>query len=184
MSFVPTLTVLDVLKTKLEALRWTPEGGVAEPAFERVELFDLQELAKAIEELRVFKARACFVVLDIERFENELAGNKLLVRQRRAVALLITDRNYGSRQRALEGTGTSPGVLALKDLVLSGEPGDPAASVLGLLATGVVCEPAFGAFIELRDTARDDLAGRIAYEQDLELIGGSTEFRLGAGPIR
>lgn len=179
MSFIPTLTVLDALKAKLEALQWTPEGGSPEPAFGAVKLFDLSELDTAFEELLVFKQRACFVVLDVERFENEISGSKLLAAQRRTVALLITDRDYGKRQRALEGSATSPGVLALKDLVL-----DPSAEVLGLITEGVVCEPGAGGFLELKSDARDRNPGRICYEQDLELSGGDAEFAIGPAPIR
>src|SRR4051812_6913316 len=119
MSFKSTLDVLNALKAKLEALTWTPAGGVAEPAFKKVELFDITELDTAMSELFIFKDRVCLVVLDSENYENDtLTSTKLLSKQTRSVALVIADRNFGKRQRALIGSDGSPGVLVLKDLIL------------------------------------------------------------------
>ena len=189
MAFTNTLTVLNALKAKLEALQWTPQGGPAEAAFKRVDLFDISEIETAIEELFVFKDRVCFVVLDSEHFDNEAAtSTKVISKMTRSVALLIADRNYGKRQKALIGTDASPGVLGLKDIVLNGDDSGPDSSVIGLLKNGntdlrVFCRPVNGVFIRLQDKKRENLAGRIVYEQDIEIRGGYFEASLGRGPI-
>ena len=180
MAFCSTIAALEALKTKLEALQWTPpvEGGVAAAAFERVEIFDISELETALTELRVFKGRVCFIILDTETFTTEGGPTKLIVRQTRQVAILIADRDYGARQRALVGSAASPGVLGLKDLVLNGEADAPQKSILGSLVDGVACVPTNGTVMELRGEQRDDLAGRVVCEQDVELRGGYREVRL------
>jgi hypothetical protein len=188
MAFTNTLTVLNALKAKLEALQWTPQAGPAEAAFKRVDLFDISEIETALEELFVFKDRVCFVILDSEHFDNEATtSTKVISKMTRSVALLIADRNYGKRQKALIGTDASPGVIALKDIVLNGDD-RPDSSVIGLLRDGVTdlrvyCRPVNGVFIRLQDKKRENLAGRIVYEQDIEIRGGFFEATLGRGPI-
>lgn len=179
MAFTPTITVLTALKAKLEALEWTPAAGPAEPAFQKVALFDVDDLSTALKDLLVFKDRACFILLDADRCDNELVGTKILSRQTRTVALLITDRDYGKRADALVGDATRPGVLALKDLIL-----DPANEIIGDLVTGVAVLPGTGSPMRITGEQRDNLTGRLAYELDLELRGGFMEVRLnGPGPI-
>lgn len=185
MAFKPTITVLNVLKARLEALQWTPpgEGAEPEPAFERVELFDMSDLEAALRELLVFKGRCCFIILDSERFDNSTEGQKLLSRQVRTVVLMIADRNYAKRQKAMVGDSSTPGVLVLKDLVLNGEANAPEKSVLGLMKSGaenlgVVAVPVSGSFVGLRDEGRDNLPGRLAWSIDLELRGGWFEVRM------
>ncbi len=184
MSLKPTLTVLDALKAKIEALQWVPAAGAAEAAFQKVALFDMSDLETALQELLIFDGRVCVIVLVSEQFENGAGGGlKLIMRQLRHVSLLIADRDYGNRQNALTGSETSPGVLALKDLVLSGQ-------VLGLLTSGapavslgITVTPTQGAFVRLVDQTRENLAGRLCWEQDLELRGGYLEALLGPGPV-
>jgi hypothetical protein len=178
MSFTPTLTVLNALKTAITAIEWTPEGGEAEPAFQKVELFDVDDLKTALKELLVFKDRACFIIIDEERCTSEVIGMKMQSRQSRTIALIITDRDYGKRAEALTGDATRPGVLALKDLIL-----DPENEVIGGLLDGMVVMPGFGAPIRIMDEERDNMTGRLAYELDLEIRGGFLEVRLGPGPI-
>lgn len=179
MPFTATVSVLAALQAKLEALEWTPATGPAEPAFQKVALFDVDDLATAIKDLLVFKDRACFILLDAERCDSELAGNKVVSRLTRTVALLITDRDYGKRADALVGDATRPGVLALKDLIL-----DPDNEIIGDLVTGVAVLPGFGSPVRITGEARDNLTGRLAYELDLELKGGSLVVALtGPGPI-
>lgn len=174
MSFLGTLEVLTLLKERIEGLTWTQAGGVAEAAFQRVELFDVSELELALEELLVFKDRACFVVLSGETFDNEeLGGVKRTCRQRRDVALLVTDRNYGKRARVLAGTDGRPGVFELHDIVLNG--------VIGKLTQGLFARPTVGQMLRFE---REKLAGRLAAEIDLELVGGSVEYSVGLGPVR
>jgi len=178
MAFTSTLTVLTALKDALEAIQWTPEGGDPEDAFQKVELFDIDDLATALKDLRTFKDRACFIIIDEERCTSEIVGQKMQSRQSRSIALLITDRDYGKRAEALIGDATRPGVLALKDLVLN-----PASEVIGQILDGIAVMPATGAPIRITGEERDNMTGRLCYGQDLEIRGGFIEVRLGPGPI-
>lgn len=178
MALVGTLRVLELLRDRVAALQWRPEGGIDEPAFERVELYDLVDLEQALAELRIFKGRVCVIVAGTESWVNEGGPTKLLSRWRREVALLIADRDFGQRRRALVGSDGSPGVLGLKELVLDGVVGE-----LGAGSERVVVQPVMGLVVALAGEKREVLSGRQCFELDLEILGGLRQVRLGSGPV-
>ncbi|HXG46044.1 MAG TPA: hypothetical protein VNO52_00335 [Methylomirabilota bacterium] len=171
-----TVAALTALKTRIAAVQW--EGR---DAFDKVELFDMTDLPRALRELLTFGNRVCLVILDFESWETETFGQELRAHQTRALELLIADRHWGNRQLALIGGDDTPGALALKDLVLP--------AVFGLLvagtntASGLYCVPGDGELIELQDKARDELAGRIVWRQGLRITGGLLRAQLGKRPI-
>ncbi len=171
-----TVTVLNALKTKLEAVQWTPTGGSATAVFQKVGIFDLTDIVPALNELFAFGERVCFVILEGEDFREEKVGQEMRYHQQRRVSLIFSDRNWGDRQLALLGdTTTTPGALVLKDLLMPG--------VTGILVDGVYAAPESGELIELHDQARQDAPGRIVYRQPFVLTGGMLAFHLGKKPL-
>ena len=54
-----TKGVLETLKLKVSAVQWTPSVGPAQTLFGKVEIYDLTDLAIAINDLLAFKDRIC-----------------------------------------------------------------------------------------------------------------------------
>lgn len=164
--------ILAALKTQIEGLQW---DGAA--AFGSVKLFDVASLETAFKELLESQQRVCFLVPDDEVFETKLRGRYLMLTRRLPVALLISDRVLGNRQKALYGDGTTtPGSFALAELIL--------AAVTGQLLdnpAGVVCVPKTSAVLQLENSTTK-LPGRSCVELDLECTGGTLETALSIGP--
>lgn len=164
--------ILAALQAQVEAVQW--EG---QPAFGSVQLFDVTSLEQAFQELIASQQRVCFIVPDDEAFEPKLQAGKLLITRRLPVALLISDRVLGSRQKALYGDGlNTPGAFALAELCL--------AAVTGQLLdkpNGVQCVPKTSAVLHL-DNPTASLPGRSCVELDLECTGGTLEATLALGP--
>ena len=172
-----TKGVLETLKSKVSAVQWTPSVGPVQALFGKVEIYDLTDLAIAINDLLAFKDRICLVVLDSEDYENVRSGQELHCLQTRRVVLLMADRHWTKAQTALLGDGTkTPGVLDMKDLVLP--------AVIGLLQDGVMCEPGTGELsaVQSQDKGRTK-DHRITYWQPLTLRGGEYFAELGRKPI-
>jgi hypothetical protein len=178
-GFTDTNAALQLLLAKLTALQWQPPApGAPQPAFSKVALFDLSDLVVALRELMSFENRICLVVHDLEQFVNRREGQELHTCQHRAVTLVMSDRYVGNRQTALSGdgaAGTTPGVMALKDLVL--------ASIVGLLQPGMYVQPEHGDQMLFQQKVRDELQGRVAFTLGLTLIGGNVITPLGRQPI-
>lgn len=191
-GFQPTIAALQTLQTKLQAIPIPLLGATADTtastadsttatadnaslAFQKVAMFDMSNLLVALQELVTYTSRVCLIVHDTEQFENEKKGTQLHVRQRRNITLLIADRHFANRQKAMFGDGTTPGVLALKDAVLN--------NVLGLLAPGIYCQPIHGEQMVLEQKVRDQLQGRVAFTLGLELVGGNVIIPLGPQPF-
>jgi hypothetical protein len=179
---VATTAALEVVRAKLAVLQWTPPGGgAAVAAFGSVSVFDMTDLVQALRELLAFKDRVALVIHAGETWEHVIDGQELRSHLTREVQLLLSDRAWAKRQDALLGTATTPGALALKDLVVPALHGiliagtDTASAIYG--------QPQAGELIELQDRARKDLAGRIVYRQPVELIGGMLVSKLGKRPI-
>lgn len=73
------------------------------PAFERVELFDSEDLVAAFEFLLITEQRVCVVVPLTEEFPTVFEGLKMTVKRKLPVAILCSDRVLGSRKEALWG---------------------------------------------------------------------------------
>jgi hypothetical protein len=114
-----TTTVVNRVKSLVQAVLWGPAGQAAAAAFDRVELFDCEQLVEAFRYLLVTEQRVCVIVPLDERFETTVEKRKLIVRRTLPVAVLISDRILGNRQQALygdlavDGTGTTPGAMGL-----------------------------------------------------------------------
>lgn len=168
----PVADVLAALKARCEAVQWR-----GTPAFGSVRLFDVSSLQEAVTELLASQQRVCFIVPDDEAFENRLQGRKILITRKLPVALLISDRVLGNRQKALYGDADhTPGALTLAHLVLVAITGE-----LLPKPNAVLCLPRLAAILPLSDDA-NRLPGRSCVELDVDCTGGTLETTLSNGP--
>lgn len=147
-------------------------------AFGKVEIFDMTDLGRALNELLMLQHdRVCLIVLATEQWRDELRGRHLHCQQVRNVTLVMADRHWADRQKALMGdyvaSPPSPGALTLKDITLP--------HVCGLLMPGIRCEPDEG---DPGGISRErEVHGRTVFFQNLILTGGELAFDLGKAPI-
>jgi hypothetical protein len=164
-----TAAILNALQASVQAVQFTPPGGAAQSAFGNVQLFDSENLAEAFQYLMIVEQRVCVIVPLDERIEIIASGQKLMVRRRRPVALLISDRVIGNRKTALWGDDKTPGAMGLMELTLP--------AVCGQLIdnpNGVVSEPSQVSMLTVNDVAKK-LPGRLAVVLELNCVGGRLE---------
>jgi hypothetical protein len=163
-------------------------GTVTPLAFEKVELFDSEDLTEAFKFLTLVEQRVCLIVPLDEEFNaspgegNGQAALKYLWRRMLPVIVICSDRVLGDRKASLFGieppdANATPGAFGLADLVL------PAVS--GLLLgnpNGVVCEPKMTSVLTVKDMEKK-LPGRVAVGIEFECRGGRLETTLPKGPI-
>jgi hypothetical protein len=171
-----TPELLAALEARLTAALWQPPGGgPAEPAFEQVARYDLNDLESAFRDLLASKRRVAFVIATGETFAAA-QGRLALYTRRLTVSVLLSDRVHGRRLEALYGSATTPGAEGLKELAL--------AALTGQLfppPAGVLCRPLAAAPLQIEDQSRA-LPGRAALELQLELTGGLLAAELAAAP--
>jgi len=156
-----------------------PDTGL--PMFDRVELFDSEQLTEAFRYVLITEQRVCVVVPLDEHYESVITKQKLMVKRMLPVALLISDRVLGSRQEALYGNEDTPGAIRLADLTRP--------AVTGLVFApgsdglpGVLAEPIRCGVMAVRDT-EGDLPSRVGMALELECKGGYLETPLPVAPI-
>lgn len=111
-----TLSILNHLKTHLSGIALPALGG---PLFELVEITLNKNLREAVRMLYVQKDRVALVVPLGDSFELlQENPQRVAVRRSLAVHLLIADRDWTNGREAALGGASTPGVLAMKDLVL------------------------------------------------------------------
>jgi hypothetical protein len=132
--------------------------------FDAVKVFDLEDIGKAFEELLIFKARACFVVLAEESQEVTYKGANQITQFKNHIALIYADRSYKNRQLSLVGDTTTPGVLMIQDILINELAGEP--------IDGMVCELGGGELFAIDGKDRDNTIGRIGWRQDVVLHSG------------
>lgn len=130
----------------------------AQKAFEKVKIFDLEELNTALQELFVVHNRVAFIGIDAIFQSSSIAGRKLEVSRALGLTIIASDRRFSDRQRALMGDTTTPGALLLQTLLVE-------ALSCGL-PSGAVCQPEDGRLVKLQSKERDDGTGRIIFAQD------------------
>jgi len=162
MTLADPRTALEELMTAVTALKLPlgiPWQGAN--AFDKVNIFDLQELTKAMEELFLYHNRIALIGLDSIDHENVVAGRTLRVMRSLSVTIIVADRRFSDRQKAMMGDGTTPGALYLEKLLVDG--------VAGELPSGAVMLPGTGRLIALENDKRKDETGRIIFAQDFDV---------------
>jgi hypothetical protein len=159
-------TICQLVEDSVTSIKLPGEFGENVSAFQAVRQYDLQgELVKALEELLVFKDRVAFILLDSVGYENELEGGILLSHRQLSLTVLCADRNWGSRQKALKGDATTPGVQLLQELIIE--------ELCGEISEGAVIEPGQGQLFSLSGKDRDNAAGRLAWSQEFNIHANS-----------
>lgn len=146
-----------------------------EKVFERVELFDSENLVEAFRYLLVTEQRVAVVVPLDEEFESVINGLKLVMKRRLPVAVLVSDRVLGDRKAAIWGNDDTPGAMGLAEKVLP--------AVTGLLLPnpmGVVAEPRRVSILSIQEK---ELPMRVTVAVEFECRGGWMEAELAKGQV-
>lgn len=169
-SFVRTLDVLNGVKAAIVALELAAAySAVADypKAFTEVQIYRNADLLKALEDMRVYDDRACFIVPGGDDFDNAIDGRVLTAKRSSDVILLIADRNYGRENLALVGDESAPGVIVLTDLVLEKLTG----ATLGL--SGVCLTPMSGEPLHITKKEQEDALGRDGWALTFNTTAGA-----------
>jgi hypothetical protein len=159
MTLADSRSALNDLVTALTALQLpSPFTGAA---FEKVQIFDLQDLLAAMQELYAYGNRIALIGLDAIEHQCTVSGRSLKIDRSLSVTVLIADRRFNDRQKAMMGDNTTPGALYLQKLVVD--------AVAGELSGGWVAQPGTGRLVLLQDEKRKDETGRILFAQDLRI---------------
>lgn len=170
---------LNDLQTAIAAVLLPASFDPATPAaFDKVAVFDLQNLAVAMEELFAYSNRIALIALDAVDHNSSVLGRTLRVAQSLSITILFSDRRYSDRQKALMGDSTTPGALFLQTLLVN--------AVTGELPNGGVVQPRAGRLVALENADRTNETGRIVFAQDFDVatswdaISSSRNARLAA----
>lgn len=139
-------------------------------AFDKVKIFDLDDLKTAFEELFAYSNRVAFIALDEIQHGNRVSPGHLTTERSLGVTTIISDRRFSDRQKAMMGDATTPGALYLQKLLVD--------ALAGMLTSGCVVVPQTGRLISLVDEKRKNETGRIAFTQDFDVYidWASTSF--------
>jgi hypothetical protein len=107
-------------------------GYILDDAFDRVELFDSEDLTGAFQFLLITEQRVCVIVPLEAKFEQVFpergaASRKLTSKREVPVVLLCSDRVLGDRKAALYGSDTERGSLCAGGIGAAGVRGTFAA---------------------------------------------------------
>jgi len=161
MPFVSTLTLLNAVKTALEALPHTDpaQAALGVKLFERVDFHENKKLREALTDLTIIKQRVAIIVPGGQSFQNERQARTVLSKRSFSFDLLIADRAWTKAGRdAVFGGEKNIGVIRMADEVLNAFIANPQ---IGL--PYVVLQPEDGAQIEIADSDVKDSAGRECY---------------------
>jgi hypothetical protein len=161
MDLLNPKSVIELLESKLTALQLPESFGSEVKAFEKVKVFDLQDVQKAFEELFLYGNRIAILAVDVVRHQNEISGRNLNVTRTMDAIVLFTDRRYADRVLALMGDDQKPGILLLEKLLVD--------ELTGELSNGAVVLPGTGELVALQDDKRKDLTGRIIFSQPFNI---------------
>lgn len=152
-----------------------------ESVFERVVVFDSEDLVAAFRFLLVSEQRVAVVVPLDEEFKPALQGVKLVITRRLPVAVLVVDQVIGDRTAAFLGSTdpaiATPGALALAEYVLP--------ALTGMLLgpeNKVVSKPLHAGPLVIQDPKNETGGSRLAVHVDLECTGGRIEAVVGMAP--
>ena len=175
MPFVATITLLNALKTALEALPHTDadKALAGEKLFERVDFHENKKLREALSDLVIVKQRVAIIVPGGESFQNERQGRTVLSKRSTSFDLLIADRAWTKGgHEAVFGGANNIGVLRMAEAVVNAL---VAAPQLGL--PYVVLQPQDGAQIEIADSELKDSPGRECYVLNYTTPAGEETIR-------
>ena len=172
--FSSTAAIVLAIKTQLTAVKLADNTTAA---FQRVEMFDDENLGEAFQTLLMSEQRIAVIVPLTARWETESGQRKLVTRRVQPVAILISDRVLGNRTLALYGGASNPGAFVMCARTV------PAVS--GQLIpnpAGVISKPVNESVMTLKKEDKQNLPGRAVVVLEVDCQGGWLEAALGAGP--
>jgi hypothetical protein len=181
-TLLRTVPLLQALQARLQALTWTAPGQPPQPAFARVLIHDLRDLAAVVREMLAFDDRICLIVYEGDRWSNRSEGTQLLSELTRDVTLIVSDRQLGDRPAALLGGHNNPGAYLLGDLVaeaLRGPLALPPKDAAGAVGSRAWMQPVEGRPLLMAEKDREELTGRGGKIISLEIRSGTASAYLG-----
>ncbi|HMP82618.1 MAG TPA: hypothetical protein PKA41_07965 [Verrucomicrobiota bacterium] len=170
---IPARTALIELEAAVAALKFSEDAGPAfagKPVFERVHIFDLRDLVKALEELFTLANRVAFLALDRIDYSTAGGSGRTSISGEINCVVLFSDRRYSDRIKAMMGDATTPGALRIQDELALHLPRE--------LACGATLLPGTARPIGLENEQRADLTGRILFAFDLSVATGRDDATL------
>lgn len=165
MNLADPRTALNNLVTAITAITLPAAYGSDMVAFDKVKIFDLQDLGVAMEELFLYADRIALIGVDSIRHESSISGRTLEVNLSMSVTVVFSDRRFSDRQKALMGdSDTTPGTLQLQKILRD--------AISGELAGGAIAKPGDGRLLVIENEKRANETGRIAFAQDFNLSLG------------
>jgi len=159
MNLADPRTALNELVRVITAMQLPVDPfGAEKLAFDKVKIFDLQDLVKAMEELFLYANRIALIGLDSVDHANVVSGRTLKTQRSLSISVIVSDRRFSDRRKALMGDATTPGALLLGKLLVD---------TLSELPSGAVVLPGTGRLASLE--SREDQTGRIVFAQDFEI---------------
>lgn len=171
--FASTTAIASAMKAQLQTVK-LPDNTAA---FQRVELFDSENLVEAFAMLLMSEQRIAIVVPLTARWEAESQQRKLLSRRVQPIAVLVSDRVIGTRQVALYGNDKNQGAFALAALAVPFLTGQLLPN-----PAGVISLPTSESVLNLKREDKQNLPGRSAVVLEFDCKGGWIEAPLGIGP--
>lgn len=172
-STVSLVTAAAQLLANLDSLQWQNEK-----AFGRVELFTAADIEEAFKALLIASGRAAILVWSGDDFTDAVQGTELRGKCETEFTVLFVSTVLGNPQTALLGDERSPGLFALRDLVLP--------AVTGVLLTGTTptyTRKTSGSPFVLREDGKGVSRSKVAYQLTLQLAGGEIHTQLGYRPM-
>ena len=167
MAYLPFLTVLSALKTRLASLPLDPLHPEGDKLFENVAYYGANDLPQALTDLLVIQQRVCVIVPSRWMHKNE--RDRLLMISTRTIEadLFIADRAMTVRdQAALVGGAQNLGILAMADRVVVSLTGTP------FTTPDFVVEPQDGSPVVITQADKKNLPGREAWVQAVSILAG------------
>jgi len=172
--FASTAAIAAALQAQLQTVQLPANGGTA---FQRVELFDSENLIEAFQVLLLSQQTIAIVVPLASHWQEELSQRKVLCRRVQPVAVLISDRVLGNRTAALFGSASNTGAFNLSALAVP--------AITGQLLpnpSGVICVPTGESSLVLKQADKTNLPGRAVVALEVDCKGGWIEAALNTGP--
>lgn len=170
MSFIKTNDIMVALSAALTALQLPSSySAIADypQVFTRVAAYRNENLIQALEDLYAFgDDRVCLIVPSGDHYDNSTSGTNNYVARTTEFVLLIADRDFSKEQAELTGNAETPGVIALKDLVVAALTGS------NLNLPGIALLPTSGDPLRLTDKEREDAPGRDCWAQTFNTTAG------------
>lgn len=98
--YINTREFLKAVGDTLRELTWTPDGGAAEPVFQRVAYFDNSHAAEAVEQLLAFAENMAVIVPSGLAFSSLLTPEDTTITKTQYFDILFTGKSWDATSKA------------------------------------------------------------------------------------